>query len=74
MQGKGIVMPDLSSKHGRDLQEVLFILEEERRRNRKLIPTYTKTTFPIVKKVPEKRTLLLRIADLIGLPRKEVNT
>lgn len=67
-------MPDLSTKHGRDLQEVLFILEEERRRNRKLIPTYAKTNFPVVKKVPEKRTLLQRIADLIGLPRREINT
>ncbi|MGB8217376.1 MAG: hypothetical protein WCE94_08750 [Candidatus Methanoperedens sp.] len=53
-------MPDLSSKHRRDLQEVLFILEEGRRRNRKLIPTYAKTNFPVVKKVPEKRTLLQR--------------
>ncbi len=68
-------MPDLKSKHRGDLQEVLYILEEERRRNRKLIPTYTKTVFPVVKaKVPEKRTLLQRIADIIGLPRKEVNT
>ncbi len=66
-------MPDLSSKHRRDLQEVLFILEEERRRNRKLIPTYAKMTIPVVKKVPEKKTLLQRIVELIGLPRKEVS-
>lgn len=65
--GRGVLISDLSSKHRRDLHEVMFILEEERRRNRKLIPTYAKTGIPIVKKVPEKKTLLRRIAELIGL-------
>jgi hypothetical protein len=69
-------MPDLSSKHRRDLQEVMFILEEERRRNRKAtFPTLrSKKSAPVVKeKVPKKRTLLRRIAELIGLPKTEVS-
>ncbi len=73
MQGRGVLMPELGSKHRRDLQEVLFILEEERRRNRKVIPTYAKIGIPVEKNVPEKRTLMQRIAKLIRLPKTEVS-
>ncbi len=70
MLERGVLISDISSKHRRDLHEVMFILEEERRRNRKAtFPIlHSRKSVPVVKEVfPEKKTLLRRIAELIGL-------